>query len=505
MNRFNSIALLFCCFLIQKLAFSQLTIDNTSHSVSELVSEILIPSADGTVISNVQFSGVYNISSRYQVGYFSTATTTRTQMGFNSGVMLTSGNTSEMPLSLGTDPKNSQVSRNYTSCTTGELRKSGTCGVTENDLNILSSGQNYFNVAVLEFDFVPLGDAVAFRYIFGSEEFEDNSGLINYQCSDYNDRFAFLLSGPGVSGGQGYENDAKNIARLNNNSIVAINAVNNGVVGSSGGSPNALKCIAANASWVNGSPVSEFLGTIDGTQMNGNTKMLTAYQAGLTPGQTYHIKMMIMDVSDGAYDSVVYLEEGSFITDPILLPVELTSFEGKCKNEGIELSWKTASERNNNYFTLERASDLGVFEELMKINGIGNSSTEQTYSFNDNSAFAGVNYYKLYQTDLDGTRTFLNQITVNNVCNESATPLLDVIFNSQEQHIEILYQTNERQKVDLKLFDQTGKLLMTKTIQLNPNQNKELLKLDTDLSSGIYFLLGENFRFKWNKKMFIGF
>ncbi|MCC6701541.1 MAG: choice-of-anchor L domain-containing protein [Fluviicola sp.] len=191
------------------VCYGQLTINNTLYTPTQLVDGVLVPSTSGTVISNVTFSGVYNQTSRYQVGYFTTATTTATQMGISSGVVLTTGHTSELPLTLGANPKATQYTRNYVSCTANEIRKGGTCPTVQNDLNVLAGGGTYYNTAILEFDFVPVSSNASFRYIFGSEEYSDNSGLINYQCSDYSDRFGFLLSGPGVTGGQGYTNDAK--------------------------------------------------------------------------------------------------------------------------------------------------------------------------------------------------------------------------------------------------------------------------------------------------------
>ncbi|MQP25671.1 T9SS type B sorting domain-containing protein [Flavobacterium sp. LMO8] len=303
-------------FFTHLITYSQITINNTLYTPTQLVDGVLVPSTSGTTISNVVFSGVYNNTSRYQVGYFSTATTTLAQMGFTNGVVLSTGNTSTIPLTLGTHPGSvGQMATAYTSGTTGEIRQGGGSPTYILDLDILAGAQNYFNAAILEFDFIPVENSVTFRYVFGSEEYTDDSGFINYQCSTYNDKFGFLISGPGISGGQGFTNDARNIARLSNGSEVSINSVNNGVVGSSGGAPSSANCVAANGSWVQNSPTPEYLGIVDGTQLNGNTRILTASQTGLTPGQTYHIKLIVTDVNDGTYDSVVYLEAGSFTTE----------------------------------------------------------------------------------------------------------------------------------------------------------------------------------------------
>jgi len=308
-------------------SFAQITIDNTTYSATQLVDGVLIPVGSGTTISNVQFSGVYNSSNRYQIGYFSTAGTTLGQMGVTDGIVLSTGNTSDIPLTPGVDPGSvAQMATGYTSCTAGEIRETGTCGTFINDVNILAGANNYFNAAILEFDFVPVANFVEFRYIFGSEEYQDNSGFINYQCSSYNDKFGFLISGPGITGSGGYDNNAVNIATLSNGSEVGINSVNNGVVGSSGGAPNASNCQGANPAWIQNASTAEFAGTIDGTQLNGNTIVLTASRSGLTPGQTYHIRLIVTDVNDATYDAVVYLEAGSFTTTaPCTPPAAPTS------------------------------------------------------------------------------------------------------------------------------------------------------------------------------------
>lgn len=321
--------------LICTISFGQITIDNTTYSPTQLVDGVLIPVGSGTTISNITFSGVYNNSNRYQIGYFATAGTTLGDMGFTDGVVLSTGNTNHIPLTLGVDPGSvAQMATNYTSCTTGEIRETGTCGTFVNDVNILAGSNNYYNAAILEFDFVPVSNSVQFRYVFGSEEYEDDGGFINYQCSNYNDKFGFLISGPGITGANGYDNNAVNIATLANGSEVGINSVNNGIVGSSGGGPSASNCLGVNPAWIQNVSTAEFLGPIDGTELNGNTIALIATRTGLTPGQTYHIRLIVTDVNDGTYDAVVYLEAGSFTTDPPctnpVAPTASTTIQPNC-------------------------------------------------------------------------------------------------------------------------------------------------------------------------------
>ena len=482
--------LLVTCLCMLTLAFdatAQLTINNTTNTVSQLVNGILVPSSGGTTVSNIAFSGVYNQSSRYQVGYFSTAGTTATQMGLSSGVVLTTGHTSELPLTLGVDPRVAQYTRNYVSCTTGEIRKGGTCPSVQNDLNVLAGGGTYYNTAILEFDFVPVLGSVSFRYIFGSEEYSDNSGLINYQCSDYSDRFGFLLSGPGISGGQGYTNDAKNIARLSNGSIVSINSVNNGVVGSSGGGPSAAKCLAANAAWVNGSPTADYLGTIDGTQMNGNTRILTVYQNGLTPGQTYHIKLIIMDLSDGAYESVVYLEAGSFTTSTSGLPVELTDFTGECSPEkGVELNWRTETERNNDYFLVERSDAAMDFQVIDTVQGNGSTNQVKLYSYADKAAPFGTNYYRLRQIDFDGRSEELPVISVDATCEIANPNGIEIGYDPRTNQLIVSYDVEHPEDMVLNITNMLGQRVVNVDFRLEPTKHVFQYQLPSDMSAGMY-------------------
>ena len=295
-------------------SIAQITINNYAALSNAQVANALVDSlmGSGITFSNASFQGVRSSSTSYgyQTCYFTTATTTQTQMGISRGVALTSGNTNIISIPQSQDPSSSNsFSKGYVSSTPGELRKSTS---PINDLTILAGPVNWFNAAILEFDFVPSGDSVIFRYVFGGEEYSDNTNFTNYQCTQYNDKFGFLISGPGINGTAGYDNSARNIARLSNGSEVGINSVNNGTVGGSAVPNGASYCQGTNPAWTLNTPTNEYYGTIAGTSPNGNTKNLAAAQGGLTPGATYHIKLLILDAADGAYDAIVYIEAGSF-------------------------------------------------------------------------------------------------------------------------------------------------------------------------------------------------
>jgi len=96
------------------------------------------------------------------------------------------------------------------------------------------------------------------------------------------------------------------------------------------------------------------------------------------------------------------------------LPIELISFEGEAEDGNVVLKWITASETNNDYFTIEKSRDAFTYEVVTTVEGAGNSNTIQRYSATDINANHGVSYYRLKQTDFDGKYKYSNIIAVQN-------------------------------------------------------------------------------------------
>jgi len=95
------------------------------------------------------------------------------------------------------------------------------------------------------------------------------------------------------------------------------------------------------------------------------------------------------------------------------LPIELLFFNGKSEKESIGLSWATATELNNDYFSIEKSTDGIAWMVLENIPGAGNSTMNLQYTFKDIAPEAGIQYYRLKQTDFDGTFTYSVAIAIN--------------------------------------------------------------------------------------------
>lgn len=98
----------------------------------------------------------------------------------------------------------------------------------------------------------------------------------------------------------------------------------------------------------------------------------------------------------------------------VVLPIEILSFTGENLNTYNHIEWISASEINNDYFQIERSTNGIDWELLTIVNGAGNSNKNIYYSYRDTGFKNELNYYRLSQTDFDGTIEYFNPISIDN-------------------------------------------------------------------------------------------
>ena len=101
----------------------------------------------------------------------------------------------------------------------------------------------------------------------------------------------------------------------------------------------------------------------------------------------------------------------------VLLPVELLNFNAICNKDNVTISWSTAFEQDNDYFSVERSADGNNFIPIAQAKGAGNSSTAKMYHVTDPDPISGVAYYRLKQVDYDGQHEIFPPASVNCVDN----------------------------------------------------------------------------------------
>lgn len=251
-----------------------ITTNNTLYTNQQLVEDIFLNSTCASV-SNITSSTGTNFGSTNGIGYFNQNGST---FPFTDGIVLTSGNALNAP------------GPNTTTLSDGDFAWPGDTQLEAIVQAATGNAMNSKNATKLEFDFIPLTDTINFNFIFASEEYG------TFQC-DYSDAFAFLLTD--IAAGT-----TTNLAVIPNTTTpVSVVTIRDNQYNTNCGSVNA-----------------QYFGDFYGfggldplgspTNYNGSTVPLTATST-VIPGHQYHIKLVIADRLDTAFDSAVFLEGGS--------------------------------------------------------------------------------------------------------------------------------------------------------------------------------------------------
>lgn len=174
------------------------------------------------------------------------------------------------------------------------------------------------------------------------------------------------------------------------------------------------------------------------------------------------------------------------------LPIELISFTSNTKANSIELIWATASETNNDYFSIEHSIDGINFDIIETIEGAGNSTSTIDYSTVDYNTIYGTSYYRLKQTDYDGQFAYSDIISVFWNEESSITNGELNIYPNPYQGGDLILSTENIEagkSITVSVFDINGKIIYN-TNTVNPyNQEVNLTAINNrNLSKGMYFI-----------------
>ncbi len=122
-----------------------------------------------------------------------------------------------------------------------------------------------------------------------------------------------------------------------------------------------------------------------------------------------YFQILVYEISEDK----IYIDDIS-ITSATSLPIELLFFNGEYINGYNKLYWSTASETDNDYFTIEKSNDGYSFYNIAFINGFGNSTSQLFYEYNDYELNGNIVYYRLSQTDYNGDLKYYKIISVDN-------------------------------------------------------------------------------------------
>lgn len=147
-----------------------------------------------------------------------------------------------------------------------------------------------------------------------------------------------------------------------------------------------------------------------------------------------------------------------------VLPVELVSFYATPLNDRVKTSWKTESEANNDYFTIERSTDGEEWTTIQTIKGAGITSQSTTYEAYDTKPLWGISYYRLKQTDFNGHTVVFDTRSVERISDNSGnTVLLKVCPNPASD--EVTLEGSQDELGTIEVYSSLGENL-TSSVQI---------------------------------------
>lgn len=368
---------------------------------TQLVQNTLV--GQGVTVSNVQYIGANGA-----IGRFNGA---NTSVGLDEGIILTTGTINSGP----DGPYGPNQKPNA-----GIDNGAGGYALLTNLV-----GTNTYNAAVLTFDFVPQSDTVRFRYVFGSEEYPEWVG------DQFNDVFAFFISGPGIPGGQ------QNMALIPGTSQpVAINNVNNGIA-NAGPCTNCM--FYKNNGTGNNAPFNQnpFYVEYDG---------LTVPLEAVSPvqcGETYKLIIAIADVGDAIYDSGIFLEANSLTSEqPVMVDYALSDDpynDGQTMAQGCTSTTVTITRSGDN---LDQALTVPINLSGTALEGVDFSNVPTEVTFAPFQTEITFTFDALVNPGITGTLSVILEFEIQDPCGNDAFQYVEVFINPVDQ-VEVIIENNE--------------------------------------------------------------
>ncbi len=185
----------------------------------------------------------------------------------------------------------------------------------------------------------------------------------------------------------------------------------------------------------------------------------------------------------------------------VSLPISLISFNAISKNNFVELNWETVSEKNNDYFTIEKTKDGITYEFLEKVKGGGTHFGLINYKSTDYRPNEGISYYRLTQTDFDGKKISYppTSVSFQYLEDESIQCYPNPIGKEDDLHILIQNQLN--QEVSYSIFNLFGEPIKSESFTIKNQKEEIIINMKKEFPNGIYYIQIEVNNIFYSKKI----
>lgn len=292
--------------------------------------------------------------------------------------------------------------------------------------------------------------------------------------------------------------------------------IDNGVFGTDGvnSRQDSVRIIGYNGS----SEIAPSLATVDNSptftiSSSGNTGIATALDFPPTESSsndtkgtldvffTSNINKIEIEYLEGNIDGVNPVQRAIYLSDiyfcPLqgVLPVTFISYKLRVTGSSVRLDWSTSEELNNSFFTVQRSKDGRDWENIAFLPGAGNSQGLIEYSHTDQSALSGESYYRIRQTDFDGTFSFSELLRADVSKVETA---LNLKPNPSNEVLQLSFEGDLQNYLSYEISDMQGQTQLSGTI------NQSDISIETvHIPSGIYLIRVNTRRGYISKKLII--
>lgn len=171
-------------------------------------------------------------------------------------------------------------------------------------------------------------------------------------------------------------------------------------------------------------------------------------------------------------------------SSPTPLPVELTDLGAMCYGEATGILWATASEHNSQKFVVERSRDLSSWEYVTEKLAAGNSNHTIHYQAEDAHPMSGISYYRLLQTDIDGSTAVYGPVSIS--CHEVRDGI-SVFPNPSNGSFTVEISNEGKQlETEIQLIDVAGKIVERRMVKVSGVS--QVLFNDADFQAGTYIV-----------------
>jgi len=156
------------------------------------------------------------------------------------------------------------------------------------------------------------------------------------------------------------------------------------------------------------------------------------------------------------------------------------------KYNEVDITWATASETNNDYFTIEKSFDGNLFTAFELVEGAGNTNNLSSYKSVDRNPYPGISYYRLQQTDFDGRYSYSPIVKVNyNVQLNTSI----IVFPNPANDFFYVMLNDDSSNEKILIHDLSGKLIRTVDLNSSGTNDHHRIRVNRNgLSRGMYFI-----------------